>query len=198
MMALYESTNTRKTNFVLNLALLVDKKIRTIIYCYGSTWQSPIFDEKESMGVLMNKGLPEKIEICYKINPLLHIMIFDDLKTDIEKSFMMADCVKKNSHHMDVSIIILYQSLFPLGKRARRIRQYKRDGIFQIFRGNKIFEITIQWFRSHRQDDGFREPHLHAVGFERRRICGGGQTPKTEKRTRILMYSHKHISQQRV
>ena len=125
-------------------------------------------------------------------------MIFDDLKTDIEKSSMMADCVKKNSHHMDVSIIILYQSLFPLGKRARRIRQYKRDGIFQIFRGNKIFEITIQWFRSHRQDDGFREPHLHAVGFERRRICGGGQTPKTEKRTRILMYSHKHISQQRV
>ena len=76
-MALYGSTNTRKTNFVLNLlknlALLVDKKIRRIIYCYGSTWQSPIFDEKESMGVLINKALPEKIEICYKINPLLQL-----------------------------------------------------------------------------------------------------------------------------
>ena len=76
-MALYGSTNTRNTNFVLNLlknlALLVHKKIRTITYCYGSTWQSPIFDEKESMGVLINKGLPEKIEICYKINPLLQL-----------------------------------------------------------------------------------------------------------------------------
>ena len=50
-------------------------------------------------------------------------MIFDNLETDIEKSSMMADCVKKNSHHMDVSIIILYQSLFPLGKRARQIRR---------------------------------------------------------------------------
>ena len=50
-------------------------------------------------------------------------MIFDNLETDIEKSSIMADCVKKNSHHMDVSIIILYQSLFPLGKRARQIRQ---------------------------------------------------------------------------
>ena len=172
--------------------------MRTIIYCYGSTWQSPVFDEMETMGVLMHKGLPEKIEDLLQDRPTPAIMIFDDLETDIEKSSMMADCVKKNSHHMDVSIIILYQSLFPLGKRARQIRQYKHDGIFQIFHGNKIFEITIQWFRSHRQDDGFREPHLQAVGFERRRICGGGQTPKTEKRIRIPMYSHKHISQRRV
>ena len=39
-------------------------------------------------------------------------MIFDDLKTDIEKSFMMADCVKKEQpphgrfHHHIVSIPI--------------------------------------------------------------------------------------------
>ena len=126
-MALYGSTNTGKTNFVLsllkNLALLVDKKMRTIIYCYGSTWQSPIFDEMGSMGVLMHKGLPEKIEDLLQDRPTPAIMIFDDLETDIEKSSMMADCVKKNSHHMDVSIIILYQSLFPLGKRAGQIRQ---------------------------------------------------------------------------
>jgi len=140
VVGIYGGTNTGKSWFVKHLIEDCDNqidtgenRIETVVYCYGSCWQSPLFEQLERLGVVMHKGLPSTVEDLMQSKKTPAILVFDDLESEMEKNTMIADCVKKNGHHMDLTIIMLFQTLYPLGKYMSGIRSNLNIQVFMKF-----------------------------------------------------------------
>ena len=138
---IYGNTGTGKTHF---LQLLLSRpndyfvtpngeKIERIVYCYGSVWQ-PAFNEMEKMGIVMHQGLPTNVRSLFGQNNNPGIIVLDDLQSELENNLEVQQLLTKNAHHLNLTSIIVFQSLYPPGKYATVMRSQFSVLIFFGFR----------------------------------------------------------------
>jgi hypothetical protein len=88
-----------------------------IIWCYGQ-WQPSYFDMLRTMpGLEFNKGIPDDIDngVIMDVSQR-NLIILDDLMAQSSKDKRISDLFTKGSHHRNLSIIYIVQSIFHLGK----------------------------------------------------------------------------------
>jgi hypothetical protein len=122
---LYGATQSGKTSFVLRLIEHSDVMFtlvpQRILYCYGA-WQSTYDKLTKSPNITMHEGVPSRgtiEEFSFDKKPT--ILIMDDLLADIVNNSEVHHYVTVMSHHSNMTIIMLMQSIFPKGTYARTI-----------------------------------------------------------------------------
>ena len=156
---LYGATQAGKTSFVLRLLRHTDvmftKNPRRILYCYGG-WQKAYDVLEKSDNITMHEGVPSMStieEFSFDKEPTL--LILDDLLADIVNNKEVHHYVTVMSHHNNMSIIMLMQSIFPKGTYARTISlnchymvlfRNKRDGNQIKVLGNQLMPDRVGFF----------------------------------------------------
>ncbi|KAK3718089.1 hypothetical protein QZH41_005716 [Actinostola sp. cb2023] len=117
-----------KTLFVQKMirhrAWLFSRPLAAVVFCYG-TWQSNYDDMKREFGadVVWHQGLPEDPYELFPKTPGL--LVVDDLMGEMEQSHRrVASWFTKGTHHMDVSLIVLMQNLFPKNMRTASLNAH--------------------------------------------------------------------------
>ena len=101
---------------IQNRDLLISPKVDKVLYCYGII--NPSLLEMKREGVEIFKGFPSEEKIRSYKNLLL---ILDDLMSDIDKAKPFLDSLfSKISHHQNISVIFITQSLFHKDLRLLR------------------------------------------------------------------------------
>ena len=121
--ALLGPSQSGKTTFVVRLILNSDKMlvpppVKTY-YCY-SAWQ-PLF-EKLQHKVTFHEGLPTKALMdgwSAEGEPI--VVVFDDLMAKIVSNSEVLHYVTVMSHHRNITLIMMFQNIYPPGKYARTI-----------------------------------------------------------------------------
>jgi hypothetical protein len=156
---LYGATQSGKTSFVLRLLehsdVMFTEIPRRVLYCYGA-WQKA-YEALEKMGnVRMHEGVPNKgtiDEFSYDKQPTL--LVLDDLLADIVNNKEVHHYVTVMSHHNNMGIIMLMQSIFPKGTYARNISlnchymilfSNKRDGNQIKVLGSQLMPSRVGYF----------------------------------------------------
>jgi hypothetical protein len=156
---LYGATQSGKTSFVLRLLEHRDDMFTTkperILYCYGS-WQSAYEDLSKYKGVTMHEGVPSRSTVEeFTYDKLPTVMVLDDLLGDIVNSKEVQHYVTVMSHHNNMNIIMLLQSIFPKGTYARTISlnchymvlfSNKRDGNQVKVLGSQLMPAHVKYF----------------------------------------------------
>ena len=114
-----------KTTFVLklikNASYMFTKDPKRVLYCY-SAWQNAYEELSKLDHVTMHEGVPTRTEMeefTYDRKPSL--LVIDDLMAKIIKDPDVQHYVTVMSHHNNIGIILIMQSIFPQGKCARTI-----------------------------------------------------------------------------
>ncbi|KAK3744236.1 hypothetical protein QZH41_004606 [Actinostola sp. cb2023] len=117
-----------KTLFVQKMirhrAWLFSKPIATVVFCYG-VWQSSYDEMKREFGadVTWVQGLPEDPYELFPKTPGL--LVVDDLMGEMEQSHKrVASWFTKGTHHMDVTLVVLMQNLFPKNMRTASLNAH--------------------------------------------------------------------------
>lgn len=109
-----------KTTF---LKEIIDQQLitpwpRKIIYFYGSSWQTGTFDYLKSIhNVIFVKGFDDSI-IAENDSGENILIICDDLVLEMRDSESAANLFMRGSHHLNLSVILIEQTLFPKGKQS--------------------------------------------------------------------------------
>lgn len=118
-------TSCGKTTFLCHIIeqKLIDPWPQNILYCYGSAWQTPVFDRlKKKHNVTFCKGFDESmIQSHAGSGPLL--VICDDLVLEMKDSESAANMFMRGSHHLNMSVILIEQTLFPKGRSSVSLKQ---------------------------------------------------------------------------
>lgn len=118
-------TSCGKTTFLRRVIeqKLIDPWPSNILYCYGSAWQSPVFDIlKSKHNVVFCKGFDESVIQSHAgSGPLL--VICDDLVLEMKDSESAANLFMRGSHHLNMSIILIEQTVFPKGRSSVSLKQ---------------------------------------------------------------------------
>jgi len=96
-------------------------KPQRILYCF-SAWQDGYAELKNMPDVTLHEGVPSRAlmdEFTYDRQPTL--LILDDLMAKIIKDSDVQHYVTVLSHHNNICILLIMQSIFPQGKCARTI-----------------------------------------------------------------------------
>ena len=88
------------------------------IYYFYSVWQ-PKFQDEANISFI--QGLPDK-KFINDLNVKKHdLLIIDDQQMPALNFIIIADLFTKFSHHKNVSLVLIFQNLFHLGKYHRDI-----------------------------------------------------------------------------
>ena len=124
-MGVFGPSEVGKTTFVLklieNAADMFTKTPTRILYCF-SAWQKAYDRLKSFSNVTLHEGIPSRAlmeEITYDREPLL--LVLDDLMAKIIKDPDVQHYVTVMSHHNNIGIVLIMQTIFPQGKCARTI-----------------------------------------------------------------------------
>jgi hypothetical protein len=124
-MGVFGPSQVGKTTFVLKLIEntkdMFTKEPKRILYCY-SAWQKAYDELKKIDYVTMHEGVPSRSlmeEFTYDRQPTL--LVLDDLMAKIIKDPDVQHYVTVMSHHNNIGIVLIMQSIFPQGKCARTI-----------------------------------------------------------------------------
>lgn len=156
---LYGATQSGKTSFVLRLLqhrdVMFTKNPRRVLYAYGA-WQSAYDTLAKSDNVTMHEGVPTRATIDeFSFDKAPTLLILDDLLADIVNNKEVQHYVTVMSHHNNMSIIMLMQSIFPKGQYARTISlnchymvlfNNKRDGNQIKVLGNQLMPGRLNYF----------------------------------------------------
>lgn len=118
-------TSCGKTTFlkrVLDLKL-IEPWPQEIVYFYGSAYQTGVFDElKSKHNVTFISGFDDSVIQSRKDKqPML--IICDDLILEMKDSDAAANLFMRGSHHLNMSVILIEQSLFPKGRQSVAMKQ---------------------------------------------------------------------------
>lgn len=114
-----------KTTFLMQVIQqkLIHPWLRKIFYFYGSTWQPGTFDHLQSVhNVTFVKGFDESV-VTENDSRDTTLVICDDLILELRDSEAAANLFMRGSHHLNMSVILIEQSLFPKGKQSVSMKQ---------------------------------------------------------------------------
>ena len=122
---LFGPTQSGKTTFVLrlleNAATMFTEAPHTIVYAYGA-WQESFKQLQKIPHIILHEGLPRRSQIEeWSFDRKHMLLILDDLMQKIVIDCDVQHYVTVSSHHNNISILMLMQSIFPQGKCARTI-----------------------------------------------------------------------------
>ena len=116
-MAIFGCTLCGKTTWAKRLLensdLMFDKRVNSILYCYG-IYQSA-FDEMESKldNFELHAGIPSKLTITELSDKGGHtLIILDDLQQELCKDVVMEKLFTQLAHHLNISVIFMGNNLF--------------------------------------------------------------------------------------
>ena len=95
-------------------------------YFYGSTWQR-VYDEisdlaeQEHLRVVFTKEF-QVSDLEKSITPEFRpaLVIVDDLEEELVDNKQFRQMANKDSHHLDLSVVITFESIFPGGQTERQ------------------------------------------------------------------------------
>lgn len=142
-----------------------------IIYFYGSSWQNDTFDELQSKyGVKFFNGFNEEYA-AENIDMEPTLIICDDLILEMKDSEAAANLFMRGSHHLNLSVILIEQSLFPKGKQSVSMKQ--NTHYFVIFKSPSdslgVTTLARQMFSSRSKflvesfHDCTKNPHSYLI-----------------------------------
>jgi hypothetical protein len=109
-----------KTQLLIKILLendqLIDPKPDRIVYCYSR--EQPVFEKLKNLNIEFHKGLIDFDSFDPQKNNLL---ILDDLMEKCESDRSVLNLFMVDSHHANLSVFIISQSLFSKGKYWRSI-----------------------------------------------------------------------------
>jgi hypothetical protein len=79
-----------------------------VLWAYGQ-WQSLYKEQIHNVEIRYVEGLPSEDEI---LEDKLHIVIIDDLMTELGSDKKLTNLFTKGSHHNDISVIFMSQNIF--------------------------------------------------------------------------------------
>jgi len=88
-----------------------------ILWAYGQ-WQELYNTKIPLCDIEYIEGLPNEEEIK-ECNP--HLIVLDDLMSELGNNVKLANLFTKGSHHMNISVIFITQNLFHQGSQMRTI-----------------------------------------------------------------------------
>lgn len=123
-----------------------NSEFKSIIYYYGSRWQ-PLFH-------LISQEVPEiQFRMGYPRNPIAEeigpeerpaLVIFDDLEKEIESSQHAGNLFTRDSHHLGLYAVMVFQNIFPQGKNSTAI--YRNADTVVYFRyGNNDHQLLTRF-----------------------------------------------------
>jgi hypothetical protein len=122
---LYGATQSGKTSFVMRLLehhdVMFTTPPRRILYCYGA-WQDAYDLLQKRDNITMHEGVPSRAAIEeFSFDKAPTLLVLDDLLADIVNNVEVQHYVTVMSHHNNMTIVMLMQSIFPKGNYARTI-----------------------------------------------------------------------------
>lgn len=118
-------TSCGKTTFLRRILdqKLIDPWPTSIIYFYGSAWQYPTFDYlKKEHNVTFIHGFDETV-VQSRDDQSPQLVICDDLVLDMKDNDSAANLFMRGSHHLNMSVILIEQTLFPKGRQSVAMKQ---------------------------------------------------------------------------
>ena len=116
-------TSSGKTVLTRNLLEAFDSvtdiksSVLNVIWCYGQ-WQNGYTKQIDRVKVNYHDGLCDE---DYLVKHRPHLVVVDDLMSEVAADKRMADLFTKVSHHENVSVIFIVQNLFYQAKFMRTI-----------------------------------------------------------------------------
>lgn len=114
-----------KTTFLCQVIQerLIEPWPQRIVYFYGSKWQPSTFDIlKQNHNVHFVQGFDDSLIAENDTNEAM-LVICDDLILELKDSEAAANLFMRGSHHLNMSVIFIEQSLFPKGKQSVAMKQ---------------------------------------------------------------------------
>ena len=114
-------TGSGKSTFVKRVlermsTLIPDTKFDKIVWCTGSNY-TPMIHGIPNLKV--QRGIPADIDEIATGQPCL--VILDDLMHDANQDSTVSDLFTKQSHHNNISVILITQNIFHQGRQSRDI-----------------------------------------------------------------------------
>ena len=159
VMGVYGKTKSGKTTFIRNLILNrqesfifkdrpLQRDFASVWIFYGSTWQR-VYDEisdlaeQEHLRVVFTKEFPvsdlEK-SITPEFRPAL--VIVDDLEEELVDNKQFRQMVNKDSHHLDLSVVITFQNIFPGGRQS--VNAQRQFDYYVFFTFPQSFSVAVK------------------------------------------------------
>jgi hypothetical protein len=88
-----------------------------VIWAYGQ-WQDLYNEKIPNVDITYIEGLPSEDEI---MSDKPHVIIIDDLMTELGNDKKLTNIFTKGSHHNDISVIFISQNIFHQGSQMRTI-----------------------------------------------------------------------------
>lgn len=159
--SIYASSGSGKTFLLCQMLKykeqIFDKKIHKILFCYSS--DQPIYHELKSDlqdQITFYQGLPNKEMIeDFTKNRDNNILVLDDLASSNPDSKTLCELYTIHSHHKNMSIICLFQSIFQKGSLSKLLSlnshyqilfNFKRDKTTARILGSQILPGQLRYF----------------------------------------------------
>lgn len=136
-MAIYGPSKSGKTHFIFKLIRDMDdmfhfeghpdKKFKRVYYFYGSDMQPKFQQLKDIMGdkIIFKAGFPhDELNQMIKLENRPALVVLDDLESEIQKNERARRMLTRDSHHLDLFIIMVFQALFDKGNSVRLREQF--------------------------------------------------------------------------
>lgn len=105
-------------NFLKNLKYLFNMKFDNIIYCSGQSNLS--FDRVNNVKIKEINIIDENIIDNFDENTN-NLLIIDDNMHNVVNDILISDLFTKKSHHLNITVVLVLQNLFPKSKFMRDI-----------------------------------------------------------------------------
>lgn len=154
---IYGKTQSGKTTLMANIikyntVMVQDKHNNPVTYnsiwiFHGAVFQ-PLYDELQSTvdSLIFYKGFPTKpIEDVIKQEQRPALVFIDDQEELLRDSGgnRLKNLVNKDCHHLDMLVIMSFQSLFPRGNESVNIQRQFDVYVFMAFAGNHNIRMKL-------------------------------------------------------
>ena len=116
-------TGSDKSTFVMtvlkNINHLCSEKIKKIYYFYNN-WQKN-YEQQTAVNIEFRQGLPSEEDFNQFPKSEHSLVVIDDLQIPALNNIFIANLFSRESHHSNISVILILQNLFHQGKYCRDI-----------------------------------------------------------------------------
>ena len=98
---------------------MFSQEVKKIYYFYNN-WQKK-FDEEINTNIEYRQGLPTEEDFKSYANGEQCIVVIDDMQVSALNNLFIANLFSRESHHRNITLILILQNLFHQGKYCRDI-----------------------------------------------------------------------------